>query len=254
MAINFFNNAPPNQQNGSKFRHDPTYARGALIVTPYGYKKSNIPAFSGPIPFMINPESISESLQGGWIHKQVPGQNDPISSWVGNGTRTVTLTLLLIKDISDYKAPIASLTNGTTTNPTEQTILGQVGATLAKIPVPLFQNLVPKEPALTSTETNSLSIALELDQLRNLRYGELFKGGLYSTPPSLVKFVFYQMSSSAANNGKNPTLGVNGLQNVYWTVDAVEINTTKWAKDLQPLEAEVKLTLVQFNDINRSRT
>jgi hypothetical protein len=249
------NNSKPNSQVGTDLRHDPTYARGALIVIPYGYKAKTIPSFSGPIPFMINPESIHENLQGGWIHKTVPGQNDPVSSWVGNGTRSVTLTLLVIKDISNYKVPIANLTGGSMPSPSQQTVLGQIGATLAKIPLPLLQNLSPNEPAqVQSTATNPINIAIELDQLRNLRYGELYKNHLYSTPPSLVKFNFYQVSGSASNSGKNPTLGVSGLQDVYWTVDSVEITTTKWAKDLQPLEAEVKLTLVQFNDINRSRT
>lgn len=251
------NNSMPNINQGTDLRHDPTYARGALIVIPYGYKAKTIPSFSGPIPFMINPESISESLQGGWIHKTVPGQNDPVSSWVGNGIRSVTLSLLLNKDISNYKVPIASLTGGSMPSPSQQTVLGQIGASLAKIPVPLFQNLAPGEPATKipgNQQYLSNDIAKELDQLRNLRYGELYKNHLYSTPPSLVKFIFLQVSPGALGIGLNPTLGISGLQDVYWTVDSVEISTTKWAKNLQPLQAEVKLTLVQFNDINRSRS
>src|SRR5277367_5642458 len=77
----------------------PGYTKGALIVIPFGIK-SNTSIFSGPIPFALNPETISESLAGGWIHKTVPGQNDPVSSWVGNGARTVSLTLLIINDTS----------------------------------------------------------------------------------------------------------------------------------------------------------
>lgn len=252
MALPFFNNAPPNQSSsGSGFRHDTNYARGVIIVVPFGYRKSNIPAFSGPIPFLMNPENLPENLQGGWVHKSVPGQNDPVSGWVGNGARTVTLSLLLRKDITDLKQnpPAAPSVE----NPIERTVLGAIGSALAKIPIPVLQNLLPKEPAVAAGPGQSLDISNELDQLRQLRYGELYKGGLYSTPPSLIKFQFSGTKSGSNSNVKNPTLGVNGLENVYWTVDDIQISTSLWSSDLQPLESEVKLTLTQFNDINRSR-
>ena len=248
--MSLFNNSTPNNSNGVKFRHDDSYVKGALIVIPFGYRKSKIPSFTGPIPFLMNPESIPEVLQGGWVHKSVPGQNDPVSGWVGNGARTVTLSLLICKDVSDLKIP--PVTN-TIDSPLEHTIIGQIGAALAKIPIPLFQNLVPKEPAAPQGPGTSLDIASELDRLRNLRYGELYKGGLYSTPPSLVKFQFSSIKGGTKNSVKNPTLGINGLDDVYWMVDSIEINTTKWSATLQPMESEVKLTLTQFNDINRSR-
>src|SRR5271166_1615274 len=81
------------------YRNSSYYTKGALYVIPFGFKKSaNV--FSGAIPFALNPESISESLTGGWIHKAVPGQSDPVSSWVGNGVRTVSLALLITNDTS----------------------------------------------------------------------------------------------------------------------------------------------------------
>ena len=236
------------------------YAKGSLVVVPYGYRQDNN-VFAGPINFLLNPETITESLAGGWIHKSVPGQNDPVSSWVGNGVRTVGVTLLLIKDVSTYNSNTAK--QNSVANPYGQSILGAIGAAVAKIPLNIYQNLNPTEPATASGPMLSIDIATELDQLRQLRYGELSKGGLYSTPPSLVKFQFSDVSGNA-NTVNNPTLGVTSvsaggknlgpLGNVYWTVDTIDINVTKWSSSLQPLQAEVKLTLVQFNDINRSRT
>ncbi len=238
------------------FRQTANYAKGALIVTPFGYK-SNANIFSGPIPFVLNPETITESLTGGWIHKAVPGQNDPVSSWVGNGTRTVSLVLLINNDNSSFgNNQFSSQTSAG--NPYGQSILGAIGAAAAKIPIPIFKNLAPQEPANLDPSLlapQDITITQQLDQLRQLRYGSLSKAGLYSTPPSLVKFQFDGSSVPGGNNASNPSLGggSNSLDNVYWTVDSIEINVTKWSSTLQPLEAEVKMTLVQFNDINKSQ-
>jgi hypothetical protein len=234
------------------FRQTPNYAKGSLIVVPFGVK-SSANVFKGPIPFLLNPETISEALTGGWIHKTIPGQNDPVSSWVGNGTRTVSLTLLLNNDTSSQNVSQAS-----SANPYGQSILGAIGAAAAKIPLPIFKNLAPKEPATvanSSQQPQDITITQQLDQLRQLRYGILSTNALYVTPPSLVKFQFDGINPANGNDVSNATLGggTNNLDNVYWTVDAIEINTTKWNSNLQPLQAEVKLTLVQFNDINKSQ-
>lgn len=238
------------------YRQAANYAKGALIVVAYGYRPTN-DVFTGPIPFVLNPETISESLTGGWIHKTVPGQNDPVSSWVGNGVRSLSLVLLINNDNSSFgNNQFSSQTSAG--NPYGQSVLGAIGAAAAKIPLPIFKNLAPQEPANLDPSLlapQSISIAAQLDQLRQLRYGELYKNGLYSTPPSLVKFQFDGAQVPGGNNASNPSLGVssNSLDNVYWTVDTIEINVTKWANNLQPLEAEVKMTLVQFNDINKSK-
>jgi hypothetical protein len=234
------------------YKQTANYTKGALIVIPFGIGPTTH-IFKGPIPFALNPETITESLTGGWVHKAVPGQNDPISTWVGNGNRTVSLTLLIINDTSTQNTSQAA-----TANPYGQSILGAIGAAVAKIPVPVFKNLAPSEPATvgnSSQQPQDITITQQVDQLRQLRYGILSKNGLYVTPPSLVKFQFDGLNPANANNTSNATLGggTNSLDNVYWTVDALEINTTKWTSTLQPLEAEVKLTLVQFNDINRSQ-
>lgn len=241
------------------FKNNASYAKGALIVTPFGYKKKNIPSWAGPIPFLLNPESINESLQGGWQHKLVPGQNDPSSSWIGNGPRTLSLVLLLTKDTSSY-IPNQNQSNSTSiANPSIPTMFSSLGAAVAQIPLPVFQNLKPLVLGVDTSRTFSLSIANQLDQIRQLRYGELskVKNGAYSTPPSLIKFQFDGSIDSSGNHVSNPTLGTsidNQLGDVYWTVDSIDIQTTKWSSDLQPLEAEVKLTLVQFNDVNHSRS
>jgi len=229
------------------------YAKGALVVVPFGFKPSST-VLKGPIPFLLNPETISESLAGGWVHKAVPGQSDPISTWVGNGSRTVSLTLLIINDTSSTTKP----TQTSTGNPYGQSILGAIGAAVAKIPIPVFKNLAPQEPATNIAGTQApqdITISQQLDQLRQLRYPILSVGSLYMTPPSLVKFHFDGTIAPNGNDVSNPTLGSgsNSLDNVYWTVDSIEINVTKWTSQLQPLEAEVKLTLVQFNDINKSQ-
>jgi hypothetical protein len=246
------NNTPINQGATYTFRNTTAYAKGALVVIPYGY--STTPAFQGPIPFMINPETITETLQGGWVHKQVPGQNDPVTCWVGNGSRTLGLTLLLIKDQSSY-SPATSTGQTSTTNPSVTSVLGSIAQSALRIPLPIFNNK-PVEPAAATIGTvKTIDISAELDQLRQLRYGELYKNGLYSTPPSLVKLQFDGLNTPTIPNVSNPSLGINSntLGNVYWTVDSLEISIIKWSATLQPLEAEVKLTLVQFNDINRSR-
>jgi hypothetical protein len=233
------------------YRQSPNYTKGALIVVPFNINP-NISVFKGPMPFALNPDTISESLTGGWIHKTVPGQNDPVSSWVGNGVRTVSLTLLITNDTSSK-----NLSQISASSPYGQTILGAIGAAAAKIPLPLIQNLVsePATVANSSQTPQDITITQQLDQFRQLRYGILSKGGLYVTPPSLVKFQFDGISPANGNNVSNATLGggTNNLDNVYWTVDSIEINTTKWSSTLQPLEAEVKLTLVQFNDINKTQ-
>ena len=252
------NNTPINQGAVYSFNNIP-YAKGALVIIPFGYRSSS--PFSAPvnIPFMLNPESITENLQGGWVHKQVPGQNDPVSSWVGNGSRTLSLTLLLVKDQSSL-TPTTATGQSSVNNPSVTSVIGSIAKSALRIPLPIFSNKSPNEPANAgaSANMNTIDISAELDQLRQLRYGELSQpiGGLYSTPPSLVKFNFFgQVRAPNSQNVINPTLGFasNNLDNVYWTVDSIEINTTKWSANLLPLEAEVKLTLVQFNDINRSR-
>jgi hypothetical protein len=239
------------------YRQAANYAKGALIVVPFGYK-SGKNVFKGPIPFVLNPETISESLTGGWIHKTVPGQNDPVSSWVGNGVRSLSLALLINNDNSSFGNSQFSSQQTSAGNPYGQSVLGAIGAAAAKIPLPIFKNLAPQEPGVldpTLLVPQDISITAQLDQIRQLRYGELYKNGLYSTPPSLVKFQFDGKEVPGGNHVSNPTLGnsSNLLGDVYWTVDSIEINVTKWSSNLQPLEAEVKMTLTQFNDINRSK-
>ena len=238
------------------------YFRGMLI--PKSFNGNTYPN----INFLMNPETITESLVGGWVHKSVPGQNDPVSSWVANGTRTVSLSLLLSKDISDYQSTQPSPNASATVNNNTPTILGNLGAAFSGIGVKVLQNIIPKQinnfvpgatgdpAAYTSANPSPKDISAELTIIKSLRYGDTDPTRTYMTPPALVKFQFYANQNNPFSDVVNTTLGTNssGLGSVYWTVDTIEIVYHKWSNNLDPLEAEVKLTLTQFNDINIVRS
>jgi hypothetical protein len=207
---------------------------------------------------LLNPTSITETKAANWIRQQVPGQSDPLLQWINGGERVVSFTALVTRDLAEN--PTLNQTTTTETYgliETEATaagleILSQVSSNNALILEQLAESGAPflnfnVAPELLNVQTDTISttwlksVQPHLDYYRSLLMPRKSSRRFQSKTPPLVRL------------DMGDILGSNKIATQHrWVMLQYDFNITKFTPDLQPIEAQVQFTFIEY--VDRSKT
>jgi hypothetical protein len=195
--------------------------------------------------FLLNPESYSETKKSNWIPTQVPGQSDPVFQWMSSGPRTITFDALVTLETSDFdeakeeqKAKKANTFNQIVN------AFGSIAGKLFGVSESRAEGSIQIDDNATFDDDGnfvaSLTIHNYLDYYRSLLYPIYTNGRLRASPP----LVALMTGKSFNRSSYGDRIGV--CSDVYVVTD-LKINITKQLSNLDPIEAVVSFTLVQYN-------
>jgi hypothetical protein len=226
-------------------------AAALLKVTPRGTIDRN-----RSFVFLLNPETYTETKKSNWIPTQVPGQSDPVWQWMSGGERTITFDALITKESSDF-----DIENGVR-DFQERNAGGEILNAFGSIAGSLFgafrsttfhttiETCTDEDPGCFAddpfeiSKKTHLNISSHLNYYRSLLYPEYDNINnprkLKRSPPLLAFFNGSSFNKIPYGNRIGPGT------DVYVLTD-LKINITKQLPNLDPMEALVSFTLVQYN-------
>lgn len=207
------------------------------------------------LAFSLNPESYTETKKSNWVPIQIPGQSDPVFQWVAGDARTITFDGLVTRETSEYDktGEIKKIQNSNTFGDIINAF-GSIAGSLFGTSGPKFSRTVEtcsdEDPGCFSdypeelSRKTQLSIHTELNYYRSLLYPEYDKlnnpARLESSPPLLAFF-------SGGSFNKIPYGQAIGPNTDVYILTDLKINVTKQLPNLDPMEAILSFTLVQYN-------
>ena len=191
--------------------------------------------------FHLNPSAFSESKSANWVQTAIPGQSDPVMQWVSSGARTITFDALVTADTSDFNVEVTKKATEAAKPKSVVEVVSSYAVKLFKVQIP------PKRGELVEKDSDILNISKTLDYYRSLLYptysdpsGKGVPQRLKASPPLLVLI---------AGSGIAKLAYSSRITNKHdlWVLTDLRINITKQRPNLDPMEANVSFTLVQYN-------
>jgi hypothetical protein len=193
--------------------------------------------------FLLNPSSYEESKTSNWVSHEIPGQSDPIMSWVSGGARTVNFEALITKDQATFDLVNPPDALGQFADAAVNA-LGNIASAFAGVNLPALGDLLG---AGGQEAGENLGITNYLNYYRSLMYPALSsnKNKLLQSPPLVALFVGKSFSKQMA-------IGEVSLNTDLWIVKDLRIKITKQLANLCPMEATVSFQLIEY--IRRSKS
>jgi hypothetical protein len=191
---------------------------------------------------LLNPNTLTESKASNWVKHNIPGQDHPSLQWVNGTERVVSFIAKVTKDLATnetigFGSDVNLATYTTTTGSEgfsdfpskEATLLTRVISNSSFIPRQLQPNSI--------TRKFSLTIQHYLDFYRSLMVPLENKGNKSQVKkPPLIKLEMGTLLGSEEKTGQERYALVN-----------YTINVTKMSPALEPIEADVSFTFIQYN-------
>ena len=228
-----------NQSNEPKSRQ---------LTKPRDLKKVHIEAvdevFSDQVAEVaLNPESVTEQKSANWVKKYIPGQSDPLLQWINGTERVVSFDVLVTKDKQENPT-ISSQNEESFQIITNEATSASAGLEVSNTNIPvteatILKEISPGEITLVNDETEqkywSLSIQSYLDYYRSLlvpRTSERLNQ--FKTPP-LIKLTMGSILGPPEQ-----------IENSRWVLASYTKNITRFNPDLEPIEATVSLSFIEY--------
>lgn len=208
----------------------------------------DIPFRTDVTELLLNPDAISESKAANWIQQQVPGQSDPLLQWVNGNERVVTFTALVTRDVAQNP----TLTQTTRTERVTfiegdeasagLEIVNGISSTTANILSGLARPDIIRGPAdEVRTRTWIKSIQSNLDYYRSLLAPRKSSRKFQLKAPPLVRLEMGDILGSE-----------QVVKRQRWVMLSYDFNITKFTPQLEPMEAQVTFTFIEY--VDRSKT
>lgn len=237
-----------NNADGGSIRH---------LTPPKQLKMAIIPTHepSNPVltTLLLNPESLTETKAANWIQHNIPGQSDPLLQWISGTSRTITFTAKVTLDmVENYTVSATGNSNvwSLEIEPELSVIREITDSYNAAILDQLYQVSAraygsdQNNPTADKVGTRwKQSIQPQLDYYRSLlipRTGSL-KNQL-RTPP-LVRLYMGTVLGAEPHSA-----------NQDFVLASYSFNILQTTPELQPTQADVTFTFIEYNDQSKSYT
>jgi len=197
----------------------------------------------------LNPTSVTEQKSANWVKKYIPGQSDPLLQWINGTERVVSFDVYVTKD----KVENETITAGNTE--TVEIVTNDFSS--------LTAGLELSSGDIPSTEGNILSSLTEgfgftEEQERSGRYWALS----IQSHLDYYRSLLVPRTSSRRNQLKTPPLirlrmgsilgTPNQTERTRWILASYNKNITKFSPQLEPIEATISLTFIEYKAESRS--
>jgi hypothetical protein len=223
---------------------------------------------------LLNPNSVSESRSSNWVKHYVPGYDSPLLQWINGTERVISFTALVTKDLANTgtlttdQPSLANKVFSLNTNTAVTEAYQNVPATQA--------SLLAKTSNLTATAgTNFQVLGVSQEQLRNVSNQAIKSVASVTDTKNSTKTIFplsisnnlafYRSLLMPRESGSNiadaPPLvklemgsilaDKETAVNLRFILLNYNITVTKMTPDLEPIEAQVGFTFIEYVPENR---
>lgn len=200
----------------------------------------------------LNPNTINEQKSANWAKKYIPGQSDPLLQWINGTERVVSFDVYVTRDKEENETIRSGESESFTIVTNDFSSFGG-GLDVASSVVPstegtLLESLNPFFNEFNSPDTDqqnkdywSISIQSYLDYYRSLLVPRTSSRRNQVKTPPLIKL---KMGSILGNPSQ--------MDKTRWILASYNTNITKFTPELDPIEATVSFTFIEYVSKSRS--
>lgn len=203
---------------------------------------------------LLNPTTVAERKASNWVKHNIPGQSDPLLQWISGSSRVVTFSAMVTKDVVENETikNVESLDSVTVKVKDGFDIFGGKeinGSGISTIEGALLGALQSVNPAFAGLAARDVSQASRLwlrsitpylEYYRSLVIPRTSKRTNQSKTPPLIEL---KMGSLLGNE--------NEMARTRWILESYSITITKMSPELEPIEANVGFTFIEYVDQNK---
>lgn len=197
----------------------------------------------------LNPNTINEQKSANWVKKYIPGQSDPLLQWINGTERVVSFDVYVTKDKEENETVKSSEAESVSVVTNDfSSFTGGLDIVSSNIPSTegsILSSFTEQTSDPQGNQRNkkfwSISIQSYLDYYRSLLVPRVSSRRNQVKTPPLIRLKMGSILGSPEQ-----------MNRTRWILAGYNTNITKFSPELNPIEATVSLTFIEY--VTKTRT